>query len=148
MTEPATPSDWARTWIGGSTRDEITVAGRDLPAWLGEGLAEYFERPSGGRGPTAGEYAVLRRLVETGRWIPLEQLWGPTFAGFDEFSASAAYLESLALVSHLARLRGERALGRMCRDLEHSHLDRSMHRQFGLSPAELEQAVIRSLVGG
>jgi citrate synthase len=23
--------DWARTWIGGSTRDEITVAGRDLP---------------------------------------------------------------------------------------------------------------------
>ena len=25
------PSDWARTWIGGSTRDEITVAGRDLP---------------------------------------------------------------------------------------------------------------------
>jgi citrate synthase len=26
------PSDWARTWIGGSTRDAITVAGRDLPA--------------------------------------------------------------------------------------------------------------------
>ena len=24
--------DWARTWIGGATRDEITVAGRDLPA--------------------------------------------------------------------------------------------------------------------
>jgi len=25
-------ADWARTWIGGSTRDEITVAGRDLPS--------------------------------------------------------------------------------------------------------------------
>src|SRR5690242_5264662 len=24
--------DWARTWIGGATRDEIMVAGRDLPA--------------------------------------------------------------------------------------------------------------------
>jgi citrate synthase len=24
------PPDWARTWIGGSTRDHITVAGRDL----------------------------------------------------------------------------------------------------------------------
>jgi citrate synthase len=24
--------DWARTWIGGATRDRITVAGRDLPA--------------------------------------------------------------------------------------------------------------------
>jgi citrate synthase len=26
------PDDWARTWIGGSTPDRITVAGRDLPA--------------------------------------------------------------------------------------------------------------------
>src|SRR5450755_2284073 len=24
--------DWARTWIGGATRDEIHVAGRDLPS--------------------------------------------------------------------------------------------------------------------
>jgi len=30
---PNTPEgDWARTWIGGATRDGITVAGRDLPA--------------------------------------------------------------------------------------------------------------------
>jgi citrate synthase len=30
---PQTPDgDWARTWIGGATRDAITVAGRDLPA--------------------------------------------------------------------------------------------------------------------
>jgi citrate synthase len=27
-----TEGDWARTWIGGSTPDRITVAGRDLPA--------------------------------------------------------------------------------------------------------------------
>ena len=25
-------SDWARTWIGGATRDQIKVAGRDLPS--------------------------------------------------------------------------------------------------------------------
>ena len=34
MTPPTPDSsahDWARTWIGGSTRDAITVAGRDLP---------------------------------------------------------------------------------------------------------------------
>ncbi len=29
---PAESSDWARTWIGGATRDEIHVAGRDLPS--------------------------------------------------------------------------------------------------------------------
>ena len=28
---PGPPDDWARTWIGGSTPDRITVAGRDLP---------------------------------------------------------------------------------------------------------------------
>jgi hypothetical protein len=120
------------------------LAGLPLPAWLGEGIAEYFERPFGGRGPTAGEVAVLRRLVAVGRWIPLEQLSTPTFAGLDEVSASAAYLQSLALATHLMRLRGERAVGRMCRDLARSRVERAMQRQFGLSPAELEQAVIAS----
>ena len=118
------------------------LAGLDLPAWLGEGLAEYFERPFGKRGPTAGEIAVLRRLVAVGRWIPLDQLSTRTFAGLDELSASAAYLESLALVTHLMGLRGERAVGRMCRDLARTRLERAMKRQFGLTPAELEQAVI------
>jgi citrate synthase len=27
-------SDWARTWIGGATRDQIKVAGRDLPSQI------------------------------------------------------------------------------------------------------------------
>jgi len=32
MTPDSNEGDWARTWIGGATRDAITVAGRDLPA--------------------------------------------------------------------------------------------------------------------
>ena len=32
MTTGSPQGDWARTWIGGATRDDITVAGRDLPA--------------------------------------------------------------------------------------------------------------------
>jgi citrate synthase len=32
MTPDNRDGDWARTWIGGATRDHITVAGRDLPA--------------------------------------------------------------------------------------------------------------------
>jgi citrate synthase len=31
-TSDDTPTDWARTWIGGATRDQIKVAGRDLPS--------------------------------------------------------------------------------------------------------------------
>jgi hypothetical protein len=117
----------------------------DLPAWLDEGLAEYFERPFGGRGPTAGELQVLRHLARSNQWIPIEQLSGPNFAGFDQNAASAAYLQSLALVSHLVSLRGERALGQMCRDLSRSRLERALQRQFGLSPAELERALLAEL---
>jgi citrate synthase len=32
MTPNTSEGEWARTWIGGATRDAITVAGRDLPA--------------------------------------------------------------------------------------------------------------------
>lgn len=121
------------------------LAGLYLPAWLSEGLAEYFERPFGGRGPTAGELQVLRSLAASSHWIPLERLSGETFAGFDQNSAAAAYLESLALVSHLANLRGERALGRMCRDLSRVRLERTLKRQFGLSTDELEQSLLAAL---
>lgn len=123
------------------------LEGLDLPAWLSEGLAEYFERPSGSRGPTAGELGLLRRLAASGSWIPVEQLSGRNFAGFDQERANAAYLQSLALVSHLAGLRGERALGRMCRDLSRIRLERALQRQFGLSIAELEQALLAALTG-
>jgi hypothetical protein len=123
------------------------LEGLDLPAWLSEGLAEYFERPPGSRGPTAGELAMLRRVAASGSWIPVEQLSGSNFAGFDQDRANLAYLQSLALVSHLAGLRGERALGRLCRDLSRTRLERALQRQFGLSVAELEQAVVGALSG-
>jgi hypothetical protein len=124
------------------------LAGLDLPAWLSEGIAEYFERPAGNRGLGAGELGLLRRLAASGGWIPLEQLSGPNFAGFDQDGANAAYLQSLALVSHLVGMRGERALGRLCRDLSRTRLERALQRQFGLSVAELEQAVLASLASG
>lgn len=115
-----------------------------LPAWLSEGLAEYLER-EGPRGLTAGEFGLLRRLAASGRWIPLEDLSGPNFARFDQGQATFAYLESLALVWELAQRRGERALGRLCRDLDRLRLERALSRQFGLSSAELEQALLARL---
>ena len=121
------------------------LAGMDLPAWLGEGLAEYFERSFGGRGPTAGELQVLRRLATSSYWIPIEHLAGPNFASFDQRGATLAYLQSLAFVTYLARARGESALGHLCRDLARTRLERALQRRFGLSTAELEQAVLAEL---
>jgi hypothetical protein len=116
----------------------------ELPAWLSEGLAEYFEN-EGQRGPSAGELGLLRRVVAAGYWIPIEDLSGSSFAGFGQDQATLAYLESLALVWELAQRRGERALGRLCRDLRRMRLERALSRQFGLSSAELEQALIARL---
>jgi hypothetical protein len=43
--------DWARTWIGSSTPDSITLAGRDLPSDVMGNLTRteltYLERPVG-----------------------------------------------------------------------------------------------------
>jgi hypothetical protein len=124
------------------------LADYPVPAWLGEGLAEYFERSLDGRGPSAGELQVLRALASSSEWLTIESLSGATLAGLDARTASAAYLESLAFVAYLARAQGERALGRMCRDLSRNSLERALQRHFGLGPAELERAVRAELGAG
>jgi hypothetical protein len=68
-----------------------------------------------------------------------------SFAGLDGSGAAAAYLQPLALVSHLVSLRGERALGRLCRELGRSRLERALQRQYGLTPAELEHSLLAAL---
>jgi hypothetical protein len=121
------------------------TAGLALPAWLSEGLAEYFERPAGARGPSAPEVQMLRRVAAAGHWVPLDLLSGPNFAAFDPNRAALAYLQSLGLVSHMVQLRGERALGRLCRNLSRMQLERALQRTLGLSSAELEQSLLASL---
>jgi tetratricopeptide (TPR) repeat protein len=66
------------------------IAGRRVPAWLHEGLAEYFE----GADPAAAR----RRLAAAGRTIPLRAL-ERSFARLDGFEAQIAYDESLLAVS-------------------------------------------------
>ncbi|MCH8889860.1 MAG: hypothetical protein IH827_02085, partial [Myxococcales bacterium] len=70
--------------------------GGDRPYWLNEGLAEISERESLRRkGLTRSERRALRDVIDTGKWIPLRRL-APSFSGFDDESARAAYLESTA----------------------------------------------------
>ena len=70
--------------------------GGDRPYWLNEGLAEISERESLRRkGLTRSERRALRDVIATGKWIPLRRL-APSFSGFDDEGARAAYLESAA----------------------------------------------------
>jgi hypothetical protein len=88
---------------------------------------------------------MLRRVAAAGHWVPLDLLSGPNFAAFDPNRAALAYLQSLGLVSHMVQLRGERALGRLCRNLSRMQLERALQRTLGLSSAELEQSLLASL---
>ncbi|HEX4492903.1 MAG TPA: citryl-CoA lyase [Acidimicrobiia bacterium] len=65
MPNDAEGHDWARTWIGGATRDAITVAGRDLPSEvMGRlTLTELTYLLVTRREPTPGERRILDAVL-------------------------------------------------------------------------------------
>ena len=86
------------------------MAPRDLwPAWLNEGMAEYFERQALGRTTsTRTRTRACAAAVASGEWIPLAELSGPTLAGLGQAQAELAYLESYAAVEMMFRRAGRR----------------------------------------
>ena len=117
------------------------------PAWLNEGLAEYMEATAlGKRYLTPGENAALARAAYQGGWVPIAQLSGPSLAHFDERTAGIAYLESYALVEHLARREGVDQLRRFNeRLLKSRNLESALRRVYRLNSAELERELIAEL---
>lgn len=113
----------------------------ELPGWLNEGIAEYFERRALGRRlPSRAEHAALRAALGEGRWIPLTGLGAPGFGALDETAAPLAYLESYAAVELLARLEGAESLGRLLdRIASTNSVERALQRTYRLEQAELEQ---------
>jgi hypothetical protein len=148
--------DVAVSWALASTlRHELAHAALDaaapslvLPAWLNEGLAEWFEaRAEGRRGLGSGEVAALRDAAARGVLPSLADLSSPSFAGLSPDGAGLAYLTSYALVDHLARLRGEDAVRELVEGLVRSRdLERSLQRVARTSSFGLE-ASLRAELG-
>ncbi len=117
------------------------------PAWLNEGLAEFMEASAlGKRYLTPGESAALARAAFQGGWVPIAQLSGPSLAHFDQRSAGIAYLQSYALVEHLARREGMDQLRRFNeRQLRSRNLESALRKVYRLNSAQLEQALIAEL---
>jgi len=113
-----------------------------FPAWLNEGLAEYFEnRALGKRYLSPGERGVLRRLALDDTWIPLSRLSGPSLTHMVDSRAAQAYLQSYGMIDYLVRTGGTAKLERLCEQLVRSRsVRRALDRSFGASAAELEQA--------
>ena len=85
---------------------------------------------------------MLIEASRSGAWIPLESLSAPSLAHLDQGSASLAYLESHAMVEHLARRHGKERLRRVCEELARTRniaraLDRTYHRTLAELEAEL-----------
>ena len=117
------------------------------PAWLNEGLAEWFEaRAVGKRGLSAGEQGALLRVAQGGGLPPLSALSEPAFGGLAPSSAGLAYLESYAFIDFLARRDGEGALVELWQAvLRAGSVERGVRRVFHRELGELEQAFRASL---
>jgi hypothetical protein len=120
-----------------------------LPAWLNEGIAEWFEaRAVGKRGLSGREDAILAQYGREGQLFTLWQLSAPSFVGLGPNSARLAYLQSYAFIEHLARRNGDDSLRRLCDALlRKRNLERAVKVTYRSGLADLEEDFV-SRYGG
>jgi hypothetical protein len=112
-----------------------------LPAWLNEGIAEWFEaRAVGKRGLSSREGAALAEAARQGQLFSLWQLSDPSFAQLGPRSAQLAYLQSYAFIEYLTRSHGDDSLRRLCNTLlRKRNLDRAFKLTYRSDLPELEE---------
>ena len=103
-----------------------------LPAWLNEGLAEWFEaRTQGKRHLSAREQMILSSAKSSGTLFSFSTLSTPSFGHLESNAAYLAYLQSYGMVEFLASQRGERSLREFCdRLMRTRNLERSLKHVF------------------
>ena len=121
-----------------------------LPAWLNEGVAEWFEARAGGkRGLSGSEHAALARLARQGALFSLGDLSMPSLGGFAPNAAAVAYLQSYGFIDHLVQRHGEADLVRFWSALVRSRsLDRAARRAYRAELSQLESDFLRALRAG
>ena len=109
------------------------IAPSGVPAWLNEGLAQYFD----GTDVTAAE----RRMKALGRWIPLKRLGG-SFGRLSAADAQVAYDESLLAVNVIAE-RPAFGWTRLLHQLSDGQSFDDVIGSYGFSYADLEVSFAR-----
>lgn len=111
-----------------------------LPAWLNEGVAEWFEAyATGQRGIGSRQWAWLQTQARNGQLLSLAQLSQPSFSRMGPGTARVAYLQSFAFIDHLARRYGERRIRDLVREVMRTgDLDRVFRKTYRKGIAELE----------
>ncbi len=121
-----------------------------LPAWLNEGIAEWFQsRSAGKRRLFPAERAYLEQVAERGRLFSLRDMMQPSFSALGPQGARLAYLQSYAFIEYLARSYGERSLRELIQhQLRGGDLDRAIRRTFRRNLADLEARYLAELGAG
>ena len=118
-----------------------------LPAWLNEGLAEWFEaRTQGKRYLSGAERGALVEARRLGRLFSLGAMSTASFGHLESNAARLAYLQSYGMVEFLAHQKGERSLREFCDGLIRTrNLDRTLQRVFRANLNELEARFVAEL---
>jgi tetratricopeptide (TPR) repeat protein len=106
-----------------------SVAPRNLPAWLNEGLAMYFEGHDGAK--------AERRLAAARIFVPLTALRA-SFAGLDTIQAAVAYEESAFATHALLQRIGSSGLAALLQDLDAGQPIEQAIERFGFTFAAFE----------
>jgi hypothetical protein len=111
------------------------------PAWINEGLAEWFEaRAQGKRRLNHAEASTLSRAYGQGALFSLANLSTPSFGHLGPNDAQIAYLEAYGMVDFLSRISGEDSLREICDGLVRTHdLNRTIRRVFRADLSRLEE---------
>lgn len=117
------------------------------PAWLNEGVAQYFGgRALGKRHLSLAEFGFLRRVAERDAWIPLDQLNSLSLVHLAGDDATIAYLESYALVEYMIRKHGMRELRDLIESMAKTrNPTRALRRRYKATLPELEAELLKTL---
>jgi hypothetical protein len=121
-----------------------------LPAWMNEGIAEWFEaRAFGARSLPTPERNALARVARQGALFSLADLSAPSFGGFSSNAAALAYLQSYGFIDHLVQARGERGLVQFWQAVVQARsVERGTRRAYRKDLEDLERDFQRDLVNG
>ena len=117
----------------------------ELPAWMNEGIAEWFEARAVGKRTLSGrERNALARAAKQGALFSLADLAGRSFGGFSPEAARLAYLQSYGFIDYLVQSHGERRLVQFWSAVVRSRsLERGSRRAYRQDLADLEENFLR-----
>ncbi len=117
-----------------------------LPAWMNEGVAEWFEARALGKRTLEGrERARVGQLARAGQLFSLADLGTPSLGHLGPEAAGVAYLQSYAFIEYLVDRYGEADLVRFWKAVVRSRsLDRGARRAYRADMADLEQGFLQN----